>query len=213
MSGSEYPPQILSNESLQAIALQDTVDCCREGNLLVMRIGTRTPDRCVYCNTDAGGFRVTRKYAEQVTSTTTVAGADWVSGILALFSLLLVIAELAARKTGRVHLALCPRHRRIRRRRTIMGWMLMVGALGLMIGGTVIGIIKSDWDSTTRWTTALLGGVPGLILFFVGVAIVARAQTVLSAKKISKSHLWLERAGEGFLATLPRRSVQTEANN
>jgi hypothetical protein len=152
----------------------------RDGPLLMIRKGTELPDRCVKCNGTAGGYRLKR--------TLSWHPSYWF--LLVLVSpLIYIIVALCVRKTAKVAVGLCERHRSARRRAIAVGWLLSLAGIGL--------IVLSGYDIPFL-NLAGIGVLVGGILFGI-----IRSQ-VLVPKRIDQNFVWLKKVSPEYLAALPR---------
>ena len=166
------------------------------------------PDRCIVCNTDAGGYRLARKlywspFAWRLGAVATpfvalgLGAATQTMLLMVLFwplVLALMIAHTFVRKKLEVELGFCARHRRLR---------AVLSALSI---ACVIGVLSSIfvWSATTGLAAALLS------ISLAGMLIMVVAQSILGVpavtiKKLSGEHAWLAGTGKPFRAALPER--------
>ncbi len=84
----------------------------RKGKQLVVELGAVFPDRCLKCNAPAEGFK--KRF--------NVSWHHPALYLLVLLGLLIyVIVALVVRKTARLDIPLCPRHRALRRNLMLAG--------------------------------------------------------------------------------------------
>jgi len=164
------------------------------------------PDRCVICNAEAGGQRVAQKLywsplAWKVGAGLTpfvVAGIGistqnwWMLAMFWPLVILLAIVNSFVRKSLRVEIGLCARHRRIR------GVMRGLSILCLVGVGGAIWFIR---DAPAQAYVVLLASVGGIVVLalvqsFSGIQ-------MLKLKELTAHHAWLARTGKPFRAALP----------
>src|SRR5438445_13812252 len=95
-------------------------------------------------------------------------------------------------KQAKVEIGLCERHRRSRATNIALVSLAVVGASILVFTQ----VHATDIVLPLLATAGLIGGVIGLLYAAVGTRIVR-------ATKITDTHMWLQGAGEAFLASLP----------
>jgi hypothetical protein len=162
------------------------------------------PDRCIVCNTDAAGYRLSRTLywppvAWRICATAVpfvVAGLGFAtqSGLLVLLfwplALLLMIAHTFVRK--KLELGVCTRHRRLRA-------ALRALSLACLIG---VAVAAPIWSESEELGAALLwSSIAGLVCLslaqsFIGIQ-------ALSINRLTDEHAWLARTGSAFRAALP----------
>lgn len=164
------------------------------------------PDRCVVCNAEAAGYRVTRKLYWSPTawkvgaflSPFSMIGLTMATGnglFAALFwpvALLAMIAHTFVRKKVELELAFCPRHRRLRR-------ALQAASIAAMAG---VGFSVMLWRAdATLAAWMLLGSLAGMIAVIVAQA--ALGVHAIAVKRLDASHAWLGGTGKPFRGALP----------
>jgi predicted Zn finger-like uncharacterized protein len=164
----------------------------RDAGGLVMAKGSVGPDRCVKCNAPAEGYRWSKTFYWHHPALY----------VMILFPGLLIyaIVALCVRKSGKVAVGLCPAHRAVRRQRLWIGWGLFVLGAAIMIGGTVIGSGMRGPDAESWMAAGLVGGI--VILLASGIY-AAVAVPVVLPRRIDNQYVYLKRAGEPFLQTVP----------
>ena len=109
--------------------------------------------------------------------------------IIVLFSLLIgLIVAMIVRKTAKVEVGLCDKHRAKRMRAMLIGALLAIGGFALLIAA----IINS-------WGYAVLGAIVALI---AGVVVMIRA-TLLTVKKMDDRIVWVKGVCSAYLDMLP----------
>ena len=180
----------------------------RRGALVRMDRNGALPDRCVICNADAGGYRLSRKlywapagWKIAATATPFVAlGIGIVANLPILIALfwpiviVLAIAHTFVRKKLEIDFGVCARHKRMR---TILGVVSIACAVAVL----AVLFFFREFEQ--------VGGALSLLLVAV-VAVVALAVVqslvgvqAISVKKLSDEHAWLARTGKEFRAALP----------
>jgi hypothetical protein len=152
---------------------------CKDGQLVVHKIGGRLPDRCVVCNAPAHGYKLRKTFAWHPPEyyITIIAGL-----------LIYVIVAMVSRKTALVELGLCEQHRARRRNGLIIAWAGFAGSFCLMFVG-----------AAGRSGKLFIGSVVGLVVVPLAGALVAR---VVYPTKIDNEYAWF-RVGKPFLDSLP----------
>jgi len=164
------------------------------------------PDRCVICNDAAGGKRVTQKlywspfawklFALSAPFVAITIGLMtetwWMAALFWPLVIVLVIANFFVRKSLRVELGLCERHRRIR------------SVLRVLSIACIVGLVASIWSigSDYEYNYLLLWGSIGGILLLAVMQSFTGIRT-LTLKELSDQHAWLARTGKPFRAALP----------
>ena len=167
------PPQKLENGEIW-----------REGRYVVCPRDAHLPDRCVRCNKPAEDYSLLRKLS-------------WHHGawfLLILLNLLIyLIVALCIRKTAKVHVGLCRRHRRKRR----LGLWLGYGGFMLSVGCIIVAITVEMGEMLP----AIIGpaGILGLVLFLVVGIVMSQVTRPI---KITRDQVWLS-VGKRFAASLP----------
>jgi len=156
--------------------------CWREGKLLVMRIGSALPHRCVKCNQPAVGPIKTRKIYWH--------HPGWY--VLVFLSVpIYVIAALIARKKTQIAPGLCAKHQNRRRLFLAIGWS------GFVIGLTLIFTSISQQNGEWAWIGLAAIGI-SLIAGMIGARIVFPA-------RITPEVVRLKGCGNDFLDSLPQQ--------
>ena len=157
------------------------------------------PDRCIACNGEAGGYRLRRKLyyssaawrigASLAPFLVLLAGAwlDLPYAALAFWPLVivLVIANMFVRKSLKLEVGVCPRHRGLRRALIALSW--------LAIGGVFAGAFVDPW---------LLVAALGALLVLLALQSFTGVQP-LRLSDLSREHAWLAGTGATFRNTLP----------
>jgi len=157
------------------------------------------PDRCIACNQPAEGYRLRRKLyyspaAWKVGASLTpflvlLAGAwlDLPYAAMAFWPLVvvLIIANFFVRKSVKLEVGVCPRHRELRFALITLSWVC--------VAGVAVGVFTH----------------PLFILAAVAALLVMLAlQSFLGAQplrltELSREHAWLAGTGEAFRGALP----------
>jgi hypothetical protein len=163
-----------------------------DGQGLVMVKGCVPPHRCVKCNEPTNGY----------TWSKTLYWHPPLLYFLILFPGLLIYAIVAmlVRKSAKVSVGLCPVHRAARTKRVIIATISCFVGVGLLIG---IPIISSDLPRASRDSTTLIGVISGIVILLAGLVYTATAVAVVTPRRIDEHFVYLKRAGEPFLQTLP----------
>lgn len=157
-------------------------DGWRDGSLLVVPKGAELPDRCLKCNAPAQGYRFVR--------TLSWLSPVWI--ILLLSPLLYIIVYLILRKRGRVAAGLCQRHRKLRGRAIVIGWLTAFAGIASILAS---GAVPNQY-----------AGIPivaGIVLLLAGIIGERIGSQVLVAKRINKEFIWLRNVSPDLLASYP----------
>ena len=164
------------------------------------------PDRCIVCNADAGGHRVTRKlywspraWRIVAVSTPFVVLGIGIASRIPLLSMLfwplvlvMMIAHTFVRKTLVLEMGMCKAHQRWL---TGVRWVSALFVLGVFV-------------SVSLWRTdASLAGMV-LLVSIGGMVLAAVAQGVagvqaIALDRLDPKHAWLSGTGRRFRETLP----------
>jgi hypothetical protein len=168
----------------------------REGKILVMSKGTVFPDRCVKCDAPAEGYRLNRDLSWHP--------SVWYLMIFFPGLLFYIIAAMIVRKTAKIRVPLCRRHRAARRRDIAIGWLGSLGGIAMFIGGFTVG------DSLPEAGRAglVIGGIVLLLAPMIYGSLRAR---VVVPTRIDESMVWLKGVGPEFLAALPDAAAHANA--
>lgn len=168
---------------------------------IVIPDGGSTPDRCVRCNAPARGYRKQMKFAERVDSGFPGMDATYHPADLVVAAVFVadVATKLATRKSGVVHLAVCPACRR----RATIAWRC---ALPLAL----LGVAAILWASMTfgnvgRHSLAwgLAGCIGGAALIVTAIWWAVRDSHLLQFLGIVNGELWFKPNGTAFFSSLP----------
>jgi hypothetical protein len=146
---------------------------------LVVRRGAELPDRCLKCNAPAEGFRFTR----------TVSWIRPIWLILLISPIVFLIAYLLVRWSAKISVGVCPRHRKMRRRAIVLGWLAALAGIAVFILGSVAPKGAENF--------VILGGFLLVIGGLVGGSLGSR---ILSPTKIDKNFVWLANVSPVYLA-------------
>lgn len=152
----------------------------RSGNLLVMRREASLPDRCVKCNSAAGGRKLTRKLSWH---------SPWLYLLIPVGLLIYAIIATILSKRARIEIGLCEDHYNTRKRDVLIGWMSFLLSIVLFVAA---GYFSNGWLA--------FAGV-GLLLGGIIYAIVRTP--MISPKRIDDSYVWLKGVTPAFIAELP----------
>jgi hypothetical protein len=182
-----YAPPAVDVDSLRP---ESAEGFWRDGDMLVVprTNGTVLPDRCVHCNEPASGFKLKQ----------TVYWHHQAIYLLVLISAIIyVVVALIVRKSVKLELGLCERHRSRRR----LGFVLLWGGIAALL--VSLFLIESLGSGVVLIAAFLFLG--GLI---AGIVMVR----VTQAKRMDASHAWLK-VGEPFLASIaaPPRALRARA--
>lgn len=173
----------------------------RDGNKVVMRLGTKMPDRCYKCNAPKFGEPVGRpvQWHKPVYAIVLVAGVVIIgvlSGILFPgffpigFSILFILTSNFFVKTVQLQLALCRTHKRSR---FIANLMTVVLSISLTL--VLVLSLNFSWGWVVTCSCVLL-----ILVTLLTGSLFTR---VASVSKATDDHVWLKGAGKEFLESLP----------
>lgn len=151
-------------------------DCEREGQLLVVRKGTRLPDYCVKCGEPAE-HRLPRKLTWHPPGYYFVI----LAGVLVYF-----ILALCIRETAKIDIGLCERHWRRRRTWIAWGWMIALGGIAAIVAGS---------NSTDLGVLIALG----MLMFLFGLIGAMIGSQLVTPTKIDNRFAWLKGCHPDFL--------------
>ena len=152
----------------------------RDGKFLVVRKGAELPDRCLKCNAPAEGYRFSRSLSWTKSA--------WMFLILVNVVVFLLVYFLV-RKTARVTVGLCPRHRKARNRAIARGWLMALAGIVIVVAGAPLpepGVI--------------ICAIGGFCLVITGLIFGLFGSRVLIPIKIDKHAVWLARVSPQYLA-------------
>jgi hypothetical protein len=162
----------------------------RVADTLVTPLRVELPDRCVKCNGDTQGYRLTKTLY-------------WHPPLFYLFlllnALIYVIAAALARKKAIVSFGLCPEHRDQRRNAIQLAWLLVVGSLVI-----VALAIRADINEAAVFALLPFGILSAAV---VGIT----RGSVLRPERINKDHAVLKGAGPRFLDSIQEGSQKLDA--
>ena len=164
------------------------------------------PDRCIVCNADAGGHRVTRKLYWSPLSWRLVAVATpfvvMGIGIAAQIPLLAVLfwpmvlvmmtVHTFVRKKLELEIGMCRVHQR---------WLAGVRWVSALF---IVGVLASMalWRTHPGLAgTLLLGSIGGMVV--AGIAQGVAGVQAVALNRLDQKHAWLSGAGRRFRETLP----------
>jgi hypothetical protein len=163
------------------------------------------PDRCVACNAPAEGYRLKRtlrcsplawKIGAVVAPFAVMffgvyANVDMLLNAFWPLVILMLIFHLAVRKSLKLQIGICPRHRRFRTALILLSWLCIVGVF--------VGMFTLR--EGTVGVFLLLGSIIALLVL-IGVQSFVGAQA-LRLKTLSADHAWLSGTGGPFRSALP----------
>jgi hypothetical protein len=152
----------------------------RDGKILVLRMGSLLPNRCVKCNAPA---------EEPIKQRKVYWHHPVIYLVLFLNVLIYILVALVARKNAKINPGLCANHRKRRYLAIGLGWTgIILGALFAVVGGI------NDIPAF------LLFGIVFLLGSSIAGLIFAR---IVFPKKIDKEFVFLKGCGNDFLDSLP----------
>ena len=156
---------------------------------LVMAKAARLPSRCVKCNVPAN-YRLKRNLS-------------WHNPALYFLIffpglLIYVIVALIVRHTAKIQVPLCEEHRSKRSKAILTGWLVALAGIALFFAPAV----------SEQLIPLVFVGI-AMLLFGLIYGMI-RSQ-VVTPQKIDKTHVWLNKVGPLYLASLPKLPVGDDA--
>ena len=187
-------------------AAQQVGELWRRGGLVRMDRAGALPDRCIVCNADAGGHRVTRKLywsplAWRLAALATpfvvlgIGIAKQIPLLGALFwplVLVMMIAHTFVRKRLELEMGMCKAHQRW------LSGVRWVSALFIIGVFASIALWRTD-PGLAGWV--LMGSIGGMVV--AGIAQGLAGVQAIALKRIDQKHAWLSGTGRRFRETLP----------
>ncbi|HEX4870110.1 MAG TPA: hypothetical protein VFV15_05230 [Moraxellaceae bacterium] len=168
------------------LVLETDADCWRDGKQVVLRRGADFPHRCVRCNAPGTPrARAQRFYWH----------SPWLYLLVIINILVYAVVALLARRSVKLHPALCDAHRRERRNATLLVIALVIGGVGLL--GAALDLDASG----SPLQPYALGAVPAVMLLAIAVA--AWKLRTLTAARIDADEVRVRGVGRPFLDSLP----------
>jgi hypothetical protein len=192
------PPPIISYATPKPFDLPTAA--WREGNLVVVPIGSDLPPRCVKCNGPAAPKYTRRSKLTWFHPAYYFILLPCLTLILALPMLLIysVVITVVGKRIW-VAVGLCKRHGWRVRRRKIAG--VLMGVLGMSI---LIGILVAERQYQVHWSAQLVSAIAviGAVLFLASLLLETLTMHVLQPARIDKSYAYLKGASPEFLESL-----------
>jgi hypothetical protein len=186
------------------IARGETVGCIwRDGKKVVIPRNGPLPDRCVFCNQPANGYRVNRTYRWQHPAILSplllllffpfIKKAFNYVPVRVILAVAIIVAvvvfSLIFSRWSKTAIPLCPRHRK---RRVISIAAALSGA------GVAIAIFSSGISKLSPlFVFALILAPASLMALII-------ANRLIAPTRITRTHVFLNGASKAFLAELPR---------
>jgi heme exporter protein D len=172
-----------------------------------MSRGAALPDRCVACNAPANGYRQRRtlycsplawRIAAFVAPFACFAlGAytneGWLMAGILLLPVPLAIVHALIRKSLKVEIGVCKRHRRLRNLMVAISIPCIAS-----VGFAVVYMIENEGGGLL-----LLAAIAALFVVMFAASSVGAQRTKLHA--VSREHAWLAGLGDAFRGTLPEQ--------
>ena len=160
----------------------------RQGRLIVMRKGADMPGRCIHCNAEAEAGKPRRILYLNVWIQLAMLLLFLVFNLLALIPILVVI--LIFRKSAKVGIPLCSRHRHRRLWLTAVTVALLLVSIAFSVAAVKIPLYQGE-----------LFTISAIVFLLAFVLAIVRGQ-LLRAKKIDKETMILKGAKPPFLDSL-----------
>jgi len=184
---NEINPYAAPNVSAQAKSITKDGFVWRSVNTLVMRRDAKLPLRCVKSNEPVAEIDFKRKLVWQ---------PGWVAIMLLISPLIYIIVSLIVQKKATIYTGLSDEWRGKRMTRMLIATFISLAGILLFAGGIVMANDMSVF--------AVIGGI---FLFIGGLIFGAYASRMVSASKISDTHIWLRGVCPEYLNELPELPV------
>lgn len=169
----------------------------RDGDTLVLRIGTLLPPRCVKSNEpETSTWR--RKLAWH---------PPWVFVLILVHLLIYIIVALIFTKRATFDFPLSQTWRARRRNALLVGWGIALLGVATFIAGCVL---AGERSTETAGIIVMLGSIA---LPLIGLAWGVLRGRLLSPQKIDDNFAWIKGVSPDYLATLPHWPGPYEAFN
>jgi len=167
----------------------------REGNLLVATKDAVFPPRCIKCNAPVNGPPIKRTYYYYWHT-------PWLALLILVQLFIYIIVALIVRKSGRVQIYVCDRHRARRRWLLISAWLSLLASIASFIGAGIVSDNRAIADTVTPLLVIL-----GIALILAALILGFSLSRQLWPTRIDDRQLWLRGAGREFLSTLDETGV------
>lgn len=181
-----YAAPVMAAEPL--VVHPDSSGCWRQGNLMVVRVGSNPPPICVKTGVMVAERGIKRTYL-------------WLNPAWALTflcgGLLYILIYVLLRKSTKMFVPLSPEGRAQRRKKIRNAWLLGLAGLVIMIAGLGLAIEKS---------TAGLGVmmfISSMVVFIVAAIYGQNAANILAPVKIDSDFAWFKGVHPATLEQLP----------
>jgi MFS family permease len=171
----------------------------RDGKMLVMSKYATLPSRCVKCDEPATDRLLTtiswHHPAVYLVLLLTPIGLIGLIGYLILM--------LIKRRSMQVEIPLCRKHRRRRSRGIVLSWVfappgMIILILGFMSMNPAFPDLLEDRDLATLLLVTI-----GLAMMIFGLILGVTSAQIVTARRIDKTHAWLNKIHPQYLAALP----------
>jgi hypothetical protein len=164
----------------------------QDDGLLVMRLDTRLPNRCIKCNSEEG---VRHKVVKAT------AYSHWKLPFALFFQIIPPRLLVYLFRQVSVEVALCRKHSSKWRRNLRINLPLTAIGFGLLVLGFYSRVTNPDIgeDPLAKYL-----GFSGLMLFIIGALSCVVGGDAVYLKRRASGCVWLKGAGQDYLASLPR---------
>jgi hypothetical protein len=150
----------------------------RDGMMFVVAPGSVLPARCLKCNRDPGGFRISRKIST-------------ISAWYPLFSSAGWNAHQVNDRPIYIAFSLCARHR--------LRWLIRIALIGLVVVGNVFSFVIYRTTNALGMVTDVLAIVLPVLLVMIALSM----RPIIRPRRVHHGLAWFAGAGVEFLGSLP----------
>jgi hypothetical protein len=179
----------------------------RDGKLLVMSKYATLPSRCVKCDEPATDrLLATISWHHPALYLVLLLTPVGLIGLIAYLILMLI-----QRRSMQVEIPLCRKHRTRRSRGVVISWIVAPPGMILLILGFMS--MNPDFPDLLedRALATLLLVTIGLAMMIFGLIYGVSATQIVTARRIDKTHAWLNKVHPRYLAALPALPFGDEA--
>jgi hypothetical protein len=150
----------------------------RDGMMFVIAPDSVLPARCLKCNCDPGGFRISKKISTMSAWYPLFSSAGW-------------NAHCADDRPIYIAMSLCPRHR--------LRWLVRMALIGLIVLGNVFSFLIYKKTNALGPAMDVLATLMPLLLIVMGISM----RPIIRPRRVHQGLAWFAGAGEEFLGSLP----------
>ncbi len=156
----------------------------RDGMMFVVAPGSVLPARCLKCNRDPGGFRISRKIST-------------ISAWYPLFSSAGWNAHQVDDRPIYIAYSLCARHR--------LRWLIRIALIGLVVVGNVFSFLIYKTTNALGAVTDVLAVLLPLLLVVIALSM----RPIIRPRRVHQGLAWFAGAGVEFLGSLPELEARS----